>query len=122
MSGGNTQIMLCERGIRTFEPATRNTLDLSAVSVIKQASHLPVIVDPSHAVGHVDFVPDMCRASVAAGADGIIIEVHPEPSLALSDGLQSLTFDAYDELMDSLRPIAKAMNRPMIDRPGDSKT
>lgn len=115
MSGGNTQVMLCERGIRTFERATRNTLDLSAVSVMKQASHLPVIVDPSHAVGHVAFVADMCRASVAAGADGIIIEVHPDPAQALSDGPQSLTFEAYDELMASLRPIAKAMNRPMID-------
>jgi len=115
MSGGNTQIMLCERGIRTFEKATRNTLDLSAVSVIKRVSHLPVIVDPSHAVGHVDYVADMCRASVAAGADGIIIETHPNPAEALSDGQQSLTFAAFDELMVSLRPIAKAMGRPMID-------
>ena len=113
MSGGNTQVMLCERGIRTFERATRNTLDLSAVSVIKRVSHLPVIVDPSHAVGHVDYVADMCRASVAAGADGIIIEVHPNPSQALSDGQQSLTFDAFAELMESLRPIAAAMGRPM---------
>jgi 3-deoxy-7-phosphoheptulonate synthase len=115
MSGGNTQVMLCERGIRTFERATRNTLDLSAVSVIKRVSHLPVIVDPSHAVGHVDFVADMCRASVAAGADGIIIETHPEPSEALSDGQQSLTFAAFDELMASLRPIAAAVGRPMIE-------
>ncbi len=113
MSGGNTQVMLCERGIRTFERATRNTLDLSAVSVIKRASHLPVIVDPSHAVGHVDYVADMCRASVAAGADGIIIEVHPDPAQALSDGQQSLTFDAFAELMESLRPLAAAMKRPM---------
>jgi 3-deoxy-7-phosphoheptulonate synthase len=115
MSGGNTQIMLCERGIRTFEPATRNTLDLSAVSVIKKLSHLPVIVDPSHAVGHVDFVADMCRASVAAGADGIIIETHPDPAQALSDGQQSLEFPDFDELMTSLRPIAAAMGRTMID-------
>ncbi|MCB1183618.1 3-deoxy-7-phosphoheptulonate synthase [bacterium] len=113
MSGGNTQVMLCERGIRTFERATRNTLDLSAVPVIKRVSHLPVIIDPSHAVGHVDYVPDMCRASVAAGADGIIIETHPDPAVALSDGQQSLTFDAFAELMDSLRPIAAAMGRPM---------
>lgn len=113
MSGGNTQVMLCERGIRTFEKATRNTLDLSAVSVIKQASHLPVIVDPSHAVGHVDYVADMCRASVASGADGIIIETHPRPEEALSDGQQSLTFDAFAELMKSLRPLARAMGRTM---------
>jgi len=115
MSGGNTQVMLCERGIRTFERATRNTLDLSAVSVIKRVSHLPVIVDPSHAVGHVDYVADMCRASVAAGADGIIIETHPDPSQALSDGQQSLTFDAFDALMASLRPIAHAMGRTMLE-------
>lgn len=115
MSGGNTQVMLCERGIRTFEKATRNTLDLSAVSVIKQASHLPVIVDPSHAVGHVAYVADMCRASVAAGADGIIIEVHPDPPRALSDGQQSLTFDAFAELMVSLRPLAAAMKRTMVN-------
>ncbi len=118
MSGGNTQVMLCERGIRTFEKATRNTLDLSAVSVIKRSSHLPVIVDPSHAVGHVDFVADMCRASVAAGADGIIIETHPNPAVALSDGQQSLTFEAFDELMISLRPIAQAVGRPMCEPPG----
>jgi 3-deoxy-7-phosphoheptulonate synthase len=118
MSGGNTQVMLCERGIRTFEKATRNTLDLSAVSVIKRASHLPVIVDPSHAVGHVDYVADMCRASVAAGADGIIIETHPDPARALSDGQQSLTFDAFEALMTSLRPIAAAVGRPMIEAPG----
>ena len=114
MSGGNTQVMLCERGIRTYETATRNTLDLSAVSVMKKMSHLPVIVDPSHAVGYVDYVADMCRASVASGADGIIIETHPQPSEALSDGQQSLTFDAFDELMISLRPIANAMGRTMI--------
>ncbi|MFT5315591.1 MAG: 3-deoxy-7-phosphoheptulonate synthase [Candidatus Krumholzibacteriia bacterium] len=117
MSGGNSQVMLCERGIRTFEPATRNTLDLSAVSVIKQVSHLPVIVDPSHAVGHVAYVADMCRASVAAGADGIIIETHPDPARALSDGQQSLTFDDFQKLMDSMRPIAAAMNRPMYEVP-----
>ncbi|MCP4292777.1 MAG: 3-deoxy-7-phosphoheptulonate synthase [bacterium] len=117
MSGGNTQVMLCERGIRTFEKATRNTLDLSAVSVIKSMSHLPVIVDPSHAVGHVDYVADMCRASVASGADGIIIETHPNPAEALSDGPQSLTFSAFDELMISLRPVAQAMGRNMVERP-----
>ncbi len=120
MSGGNAQVMLCERGIRTFEKATRNTLDLSAVSVIKQLSHLPVIVDPSHAVGHVAYVADMCRASVAAGADGIIIETHPNPAVALSDGQQSLTFDAFDDLMTSLRPIAQAVGRPMIEPSGES--
>jgi 3-deoxy-7-phosphoheptulonate synthase len=113
MSNGNNQVMLCERGIRTFERATRNTLDLSAVPVIRESSHLPVIIDPSHAVGHVAYVPDMARAAVAAGADGIIIETHPDPANALSDGPQSLDFPAFCDLMDSLRPIAEAVGRPM---------
>ncbi len=113
MSNGNNQVMLCERGIRTFERATRNTLDLSAVSVIREASHLPVIVDPSHAVGHVAYVADMARAAVAAGADGIMVETHPQPSMALSDGPQSLDFPAFVDLMESMRPIAKAVGRRM---------
>ncbi len=113
MSNGNNQVMLCERGIRTFERATRNTLDLSAVSVIREASHLPVIVDPSHAVGHVAYVADMARAAVAAGADGIMVETHPQPSMALSDGPQSLDFPAFVDLMESMRPIAEAVGRRM---------
>jgi 3-deoxy-7-phosphoheptulonate synthase len=119
MSNGNNQVMLCERGIRTFERATRNTLDLSAVPVIRESSHLPVIIDPSHAVGHVAYVPDMARAAVAAGADGIIIETHPDPATALSDGPQSLDFPAFAALMESLRPIAEAVGRPMR-RTGDT--
>jgi len=113
MSNGNNQVMLCERGIRTFESSTRNTLDLSAVPVIRESSHLPVIVDPSHAVGHVAYVADMARAAVAAGADGIMVETHPQPSLALSDGPQSLDFPAFTDLMKSMRPIAEAVGRRM---------
>ena len=113
LSNGNSQVMPCERGIRTFERATRNTLDISAVPVIKQASHLPVIVDPSHATGHVEYVPSMARAAVAAGADGIIVEVHPSPKDALSDGAQSLTFDQFREMMDELQPLVEAMGRRM---------
>jgi 3-deoxy-7-phosphoheptulonate synthase len=106
--------MPCERGIRTFEKATRNTLDISAVAVIKQASHLPVIVDPSHATGHREYIPAMARAAVAAGADGIIVEVHPSPKEALSDGAQSLTFDEFRELMDGLKPIIDAMGKRLV--------
>jgi 3-deoxy-7-phosphoheptulonate synthase len=113
MSNGNNQVMLCERGIRTFERATRNTLDLSAVPVIKEASHLPVIIDPSHAVGKVAYVDAMARAAVAAGADGIIVETHPDPANALSDGQQSLDFPAFDRMMRGLKPIAEAVGRSM---------
>jgi 3-deoxy-7-phosphoheptulonate synthase len=113
LSNGNNQVMLCERGIRTFEPATRNTLDLSAVPVIKKASHLPVIVDPSHAAGRRDLVPALAKAALAAGADGIIVEVHPKPEEALSDGPQSLRFEEFQRLMDEMRPIATAVGRTM---------
>ena len=99
-------MVLCERGIRTFEAATRNTLDLSAVPVVKSLSHLPVIVDPSHATGHRHLVPPMARAAFAAGADGLMIEVHPDPENALSDGAQSLTPAAFAELMGSIRRLA----------------
>jgi 3-deoxy-7-phosphoheptulonate synthase len=111
LSNGNTQVLLCERGIRTFERATRNTLDISAVPVIKKNSHLPVIVDPSHGVGHREYVPAAARAAVAAGADGIIVEVHPSPDNALSDGIQSLSFDEFRDMMDGIRPIALAVGR-----------
>lgn len=111
MSRGNHNVILCERGIRTYETATRNTLDLSAVPVLKQLTHLPVIVDPSHAVGKWDLVAPMARASVAAGADGLMIEVHSNPEEALSDGEQSLKPDTFKEVIDSIRPIAEAVGR-----------
>ncbi|MDP2168383.1 MAG: 3-deoxy-7-phosphoheptulonate synthase [Thermodesulfovibrionales bacterium] len=111
MSNGNHNVMLCERGIRTFETATRNTLDLSAVAVLKQQTHLPVLVDPSHGVGRWDLVAPMAKAAVAAGADGILIEVHTNPAEALSDGEQSLRPDAFKKLMAELKPIAKAIGR-----------
>ena len=111
MSRGNHQVMLCERGIRTFETATRNTLDLSAVPVLKQLTHLPVVVDPSHGVGKRDLVAPMTKAAVAAGADGLIIEVHTNPEEAMSDGDQSLKPDQFAQLMRELKPIAEAVGR-----------
>ena len=102
LAGGNQQVFLCERGIRTFETATRSTLDLSAVPVLKSRTHLPVIVDPSHAAGQRDLVPPLTIASKAIGADGVMIEMHPEPDKALSDGAQSLLFDQFKELMQHL--------------------
>jgi 3-deoxy-7-phosphoheptulonate synthase len=111
MAGGNHNVILCERGIRTYETATRNTLDLSAVPVLKQLTHLPVIVDPSHAVGKWDLVAPMAKAAVAAGADGLIIEVHQNPEEALSDGEQSLKPKIFKQLMDELKPIARAVGR-----------
>ncbi len=110
-SQGNQNIILCERGIRTFETATRNTLDLSAVPVLKQLSHLPVIVDPSHGTGHWDLVTPMALAAVAAGADGIMVEVHPQPEKALSDGSQSLKPEKFEIMMERLREIARVVNR-----------
>jgi 3-deoxy-7-phosphoheptulonate synthase len=111
MSGGNYEVILCERGIRTFETYTRNTLDISAIPVVQKLSHLPVIVDPSHATGRRDKVAPMARASVAAGADGLIIEVHAEPEKALCDGAQSLYPSQFVELMDELRIIVPAVRR-----------
>lgn len=105
MSGGNGQIILCERGIRTFETATRNTMDISAVPVLKELTHLPVIVDPSHATGIARYVKPMAMAAVAAGADGLIIEVHNDPQHALCDGAQSLTPEAFADLMQSIEKI-----------------
>jgi 3-deoxy-7-phosphoheptulonate synthase len=113
LSNGNENVMLCERGIRTFEPYTRNTLDISAVPVLKQLSHLPVIVDPSHATGKWDLVDPVSRASIAAGADGLIIEVHPRPDEALSDGAQSLKPEKFKNLMNALKPIAEAVGRSL---------
>lgn len=111
MSRGNHNVMLCERGIRTFETATRNTLDLSAVPVLKQLTHLPVVVDPSHGAGRRDLVAPMARAAVAAGADALIIEVHSNPEEAMSDGEQSLTPEQFRKLMKELKPVAAAVGR-----------
>ncbi len=111
MSRGNHQVMFCERGIRTFETATRNTLDLSAVPLLKKLSHLPIVVDPSHGVGKWDMVSPMAKAAVAAGADALMIEVHSNPEEALSDGEQSLRPDYFKQLMTELRPIAAAVGR-----------
>jgi 3-deoxy-7-phosphoheptulonate synthase len=111
MSKGNQRVILCERGIRTFETATRNTLDLSAVPVLKKLTHLPVVVDPSHGVGKWDLVAPMAKAAIAAGADGLIIEVHTNPEEAFSDGEQSLRPDDFKKLMKELKPIAAAVGR-----------
>ncbi|MCI6553584.1 MAG: 3-deoxy-7-phosphoheptulonate synthase [Lachnospiraceae bacterium] len=111
---GNPNVVLCERGIRTFETATRNTLDLSAVPVLKEKTHLPVIVDPSHSTGAYKYVPPMAKAAVASGADGLMIEVHDNPSCALSDGPQSLTFENFDRLTGELAPFCELAGRPLI--------
>ena len=111
LAGGNRDVILCERGIRTFESATRNTLDLSAIPVVKKLSHLPVIVDPSHGTGRRDKVVPMARAAVAAGADGLLVEVHCDPDRALSDGAQSLFPRQFDDLMGELRIIGPAIGR-----------
>ena len=111
MAGGNHNVILCERGIRTFETATRNTLDIAAIPVIKKLSHLPIFADPSHGTGMRDKVPPMARAAIAAGADGLLIEVHNDPERALSDGAQSLFFEQFEKLMAELRIIAPAVSR-----------
>ena len=111
ISEGNEDIILCERGIRTFETYTRNTLDLSAIPALKRMSHLPVIVDPSHAAGLSWMVEPLAKAAVAVGADGLIIEVHNDPKHALSDGEQSITPDAFDALMCKLKKLAELENR-----------
>jgi 3-deoxy-7-phosphoheptulonate synthase len=113
LSQGNYDVILCERGIRTFEPYTRNTLDLNAVPLIRELSHLPVIVDPSHGTGRRSLVIAMALAAVAAGAHGVIVEVHPHPEVALSDGAQSLTLDGFRTLIQQLRPVAEAVGRQL---------
>ena len=113
MAGGNSNVILCERGIRTYETCTRNTLDISAVPVLKRISHLPVVVDPSHAAGIYWMVRPLARAAVAAGADGLIIEVHNDPAHALSDGAQSLTYESFEETMPELRQLARAVGRDL---------
>lgn len=111
MAGGNHNVILCERGIRTFENYTRNTLDISAIPVLKKLTHLPVITDPSHGIGIRDKVAPMARASVAAGADGLIIEVHYDPEIAMSDGAQTLYVEQYEQLVEEIKIIATAVNR-----------
>src|SRR3989304_4038181 len=111
LAEGNDQVILCERGIRTFEDSTRFMVDIGAIPVVKKVSHLPVIVDPSHAAGHYSLVPAIARAAIAAGADGLLIEVHPNPKAALVDGLQSLTPSDFARLMGELRKIARAIGR-----------
>jgi 3-deoxy-7-phosphoheptulonate synthase len=113
MHAGNPNVILCERGIRTFETATRNTLDLSAIPLVKRLSHLPVIADPSHGTGHRYLVQPMALAAAAAGADGLIIEVHPQPDTALSDGPQSLTLEDFERLMRTLDGVLAAVGRPL---------
>lgn len=111
LTGGNPNVILCERGIRTFETATRNTLDLNAIPVVKSQTHLPIVVDPSHGTGSWNLVIPMALAAVAAGADGVMVEVHPKPEEALSDGGQSLTFDRFHEMMGRLKLVAEAVGR-----------
>jgi 3-deoxy-7-phosphoheptulonate synthase len=113
LSGGNMQVMVCERGIRTFEPYTRFTFDINAIPAVKELSHLPIIADPAHGTGKWELVGAIAKAAVAAGADGLMLEVHPDPSKAMSDGAQSLTFKRFARLMQELRPVAEAVGRKM---------
>jgi 3-deoxy-7-phosphoheptulonate synthase len=115
LAGGNYDVILCERGIRTFETYTRNTMDISAIPVVKKLSHLPIMADPSHGTGRRDKVAPMARAAVAAGSDGLLVEVHPDPDHALSDGAQSLRPGQFEELMSQLRIIAPAVGRSMSE-------
>jgi 3-deoxy-7-phosphoheptulonate synthase len=115
LAGGNYDVILCERGIRTFETYTRNTMDISAIPVVKKLSHLPIIADPSHGTGRRDKVAPMARAAVAAGSDGLLVEVHPDPDHALSDGAQSLRPEQFEELMSQLRIIAPAVGRSIAE-------
>ncbi len=110
-AAGNPRLMLCERGIRTFERATRNTLDICAVPVLREKTHLPIIVDPSHAAGRRELVPALSKSAVAVGADGLIVEVHPDPDTAVSDGRQSMTLPGFVQMMEEVRTIAKAVGR-----------
>lgn len=110
---GNSQVVLCERGIRTFSDFSRYTLDLNIIPALKQATHLPVIVDPSHGTGNREYVVPLAKAAIACGADGIIVEVHPTPELAASDGQQSLSFEQFYELMQQLKPVARAVGREL---------
>lgn len=111
LAGGNKQVILCERGIRTFETTTRNTTDINAIPVLKNLTHLPVILDPSHATGHADYVAAIARAAIAAGADGLIVEVHPDPARAVSDGRQSLKPEKFAEMVKQIKAIAEVLGR-----------
>lgn len=113
LAAGNPNIILCERGIRTFETATRNTLDLSAVPVLQERSHLPVVIDPSHATGVWRYVIPMAKAAVAAGADGVMVEVHPHPDKAYSDGPQQLRFQHFEQMMKEIKAFAKLAKKPL---------
>lgn len=113
LAKGNSQVVLCERGIRTFEPSTRNTLDISAVPVLKASTHLPVLVDPSHASGVREYVPALARAAIAAGADGLLVEAHPKPEEALCDGRQSLGLQDFERMVVELRRVALAVGRTL---------
>src|SRR5690606_34296614 len=117
MAQGNRDVILCERGIRTYETATRNTFDVAAIPVLKKETHLPVVVDPSHAGGRAELVAPLAFAAIAAGADGLIIEVHPTPETALSDGDQSLTLQNFSTLMSRLAPFAAAAGRELVGAP-----
>ena len=113
LAHGNDKVILCERGIRTFETYTRNTLDISAIPVLKQQTHLPVVVDPSHATGNWEYVAPLAKAAIAAGADGLLIEVHPRPDKALSDGMQSLRPIRFREMLHELQAVAQAVGRTL---------
>lgn len=121
VSAGNPRVVLCERGIRTFETATRNTLDVSAIPVLRERTHLPVLVDPSHAAGRRELVPALARAGIAVGADGLIVEIHPDPAGALSDGRQSLTLGQFAVMMAELRQVATALGRCMTEPDAESR-
>jgi 3-deoxy-7-phosphoheptulonate synthase len=115
---GNPNVILCERGIRTFETAMRSTFDVAAIALLKRISHLPVIADPSHAAGHREFVPALARIAVAGGADGLLVEVHPNPDKAWSDGEQSLDFAGFDAMMDGLKPWLELRGQELVRREG----
>ena len=119
LAGGNQRVMLCERGIRTFETATRNTTDINAIPVLKNLTHLPIILDPSHSTGHADYVAAVARAAIAAGADGLIIEVHPDPAHAVSDGKQSLRPEKFAEMVKQVGQIAQVMGRRLATVQGE---
>lgn len=116
LAGGNERVMLCERGIRTFETATRNTTDINAIPVLQSLTHLPVVLDPSHSTGHADYVTAVAKAAVAAGADGIIVEVHQDPAHAVSDGRQSLTPEAFATMVARVKAVAEAVDRRLVAR------
>ncbi len=116
LSGGNTRVILCERGIRTFETATRNTTDINAIPVLKNLTHLPVIIDPSHSTGDSNYVSAIAKAGVAAGADGVIVEVHQDPAHAISDGKQSLTPEAFARMVKQVRAVAEAVDRRLVEQ------